>query len=323
MRFLSDELRKKMGGKAIHAFFEGASRIAALHPNARPEKYGITVLKNIDYHGDGAEHHLLDVYQPPEYTPGKLLPVVFYVHGGAFRILSKDTHWSMALSYARRGYVVVTINYGLVPHHTFPANLTDVTTAYRWLTQNAATYGADLDRLVVSGESAGANLSMALLMAATYEREETFAKTVFETGVVPRAMVPMCGIFQVSDPDRFGRRKPHLSAVLRDRIDVTSRTYVGSDVQGSILDFADPLVFFERGEKPTRSLPPTFLSVGTADPLLDDTRRMYKALRGLGVDVDARYYRGGVHSFQAFIFQSLAKEHWKHTHDFLDRVIPR
>jgi len=68
-------------------------------------------------------------------------------------------------------------------------------------------------------------------------------------------------------------------------------------------------------------LPPTFLSVGTADPLLDDTRRLGKALAALGVDVDVRYYRGGVHSFQAFIFQSLAKEHWRHTHAFLDRVL--
>lgn len=323
MRLSTEELRIKMGGQAIRAFFEGASRIAALHPNARPEKYGITVHRNIDYFGDGDERHLLDVYLPPEHAAGKSLPVVFYIHGGAFRILSKDTHWSMALSYARRGYIVVTINYGLVPSHTFPEGLKDVATAYRWLVKNAATYGADLDRLIVSGESAGANLSMALLIATTYEREEPFAKAVFETGVVPKAMVPMCGIFQVSDADRFGKRKPHMPAVIRDRIDVTSRTYVGEGVTGPILDFADPLVFFERGEHPARPIPPTFLSVGTADPLLDDTRRMYKALRVLGVDVDARYYRAGIHSFQAFIFQSLAKEYWNHAHTFLDRVLAR
>lgn len=319
MVFSKEEFRKNIGGQAIRVFLEGAAKLAGFHPKARPETHGITLVKDIDYVGDGETRHLLDVYLPKDRSGPK--PVVFYIHGGAFRILSKETHWSMALSYARKGYVVVSINYGLVPEHRFPSGLMDVGMAYQWLVKNAETYGADLTRLVVSGESAGANLSMALLMATTYERPEPFAKAVYATGVVPKAMVPMCGIFQVSDPARFGRRKPHLPVFLRDRIDVTSQTYVPDDVTGPILDFASPLVFFERGQTPDRQLPPTFLTVGTADPLLDDTRRMRKALAALQVDVEAQYYRGGVHSFQAFVFQKLAKEAWKHTHAFLDRVL--
>ena len=319
MAFSKEEFRKSLGGHAIHAFLQGAARLAGIHPKARPATHGIKHVKDIDYAGDGEKRHLLDVYIPKDQSGPK--PVVFYIHGGAFRILSKETHWSMALSYARRGYVVVSINYGLVPDHCFPSGLVDVATAYQWLVKNADKYGADLSRLVVSGESAGANLAMALLIATTYERPEPFAQAVYATGVVPKAMVPMCGIFQVSDPGRFGRRKPHMPVFLRDRIDVTSQTYVPADVSGPILDFASPLELFERGEAPSRPLPPTFLTVGTADPLLDDTRRMSKALHALGVDVEARYYRGGVHSFQAFVFQKLAKESWKHTHAFLDRVI--
>jgi alpha/beta hydrolase fold len=53
-------------------------------------------------------------------------PIVFYVHGGAFRILSKDTHWVMALSFARRGFVVFNVSYRLAPKHRFPAPLEDV-----------------------------------------------------------------------------------------------------------------------------------------------------------------------------------------------------
>ena len=40
-------------------------------------------------------------------------PVVLYVHGGGFRILSKDTHWVMGLAYVRRGYLCANISYRL------------------------------------------------------------------------------------------------------------------------------------------------------------------------------------------------------------------
>ena len=64
---------------------------------------------DLAYHRDGTAEHRLDLYRPIERTG--LLPVVFYIHGGGFRILSKDTHWIMALMFARHGYLVYNINY--------------------------------------------------------------------------------------------------------------------------------------------------------------------------------------------------------------------
>ena len=60
------------------------------------------------------------------------------MHGGAFQSLSKDTHWLMGLAFARRGYVVFSINYRLAPKHRFPAGLQDACTAARWVHENAA-----------------------------------------------------------------------------------------------------------------------------------------------------------------------------------------
>ena len=50
---------------------------------------------------------------------------MLYVHGGGFRILSKDTHWIMGLAFARRGFLVFNIGYRLAPKHPFPAAIAD------------------------------------------------------------------------------------------------------------------------------------------------------------------------------------------------------
>src|SRR5262249_8451053 len=155
----------------------------------------------------GRDHHRLDVYRPLRERRSAPWPVVLYVHGGGFRILSKDTHWMMGLAFARNGYLVFNINYRLAPRHPFPAALSDAADAYAGVARNAASFGGDLSRLVVAGESAGANLAAALAVAACYRRSEPWSRTVWDTGLVPRAALPACGILQVSDTERFSRRR--------------------------------------------------------------------------------------------------------------------
>jgi acetyl esterase len=90
-------LHHLISNSALAAF----ARLARQHPLARPEFHGLELLRDIPYLGSGHEHHLLDVYRPRT-RPGPW-PVVFYVHGGAFSLLSKDSHWVMALAFARHG----------------------------------------------------------------------------------------------------------------------------------------------------------------------------------------------------------------------------
>src|SRR6202022_2690186 len=87
-------------------------------------------------------------------------------------------------------------------------------------------------------------------------------------------------------------------------------------------DLADPLVMLERGEKPARELPPFFAGVGTADVLLDDTRRLKAALDRLGGPCDVRYYPGEIHAFHAMIWRSNAKTFWRDTYAFLEKHAP-
>lgn len=309
--------RKAVGGALAHGFFRGAAQLGTLHPLSRPEKHGVNVVRNIRYHGGQGDDHLLDVYTPR--AEGGPWPVVVYVHGGAFRMLSKDTHWVMGLGFARRGYVVFNVNYRLAPRHRYPAAIADVCHAYAFAVQAAPRFGGDPSRVIVAGESAGANLVTSLTIATTYDRPESFARVAHDTGVVPRAALPACGIFQVSDVERLARRKPGVSRFVADRLREVEVGYLGDAPGLASLDLADPLCFLERGESPARPLPPFFLPVGTRDPLLDDTRRLARALGKLGVQADDAYYPGEMHAFHAFVVREAARRCWADTFAFLDR----
>jgi acetyl esterase len=328
---LGVEARRYVGTLLVDGFFNGASRIARLHPKAKPHRHAVERIVDLRYReGTTTRDHLLDVWRPSrEQGPasvrrydGPPWPIVFYVHGGGFRILSKDTHWVMALGYARRGFVVFNVSYRLAPKHRFPAAIEDVCHAFHWVVKNAARFGGDLSRVVLAGESAGANLATSLAIALAYERPEPFARLAFETGIVPRAVVPACGVFQVSDLGRLARRKPHMSSFIADRLAEVEEAYLGPGPWPCALDLADPVCVLERGQKADRPLPPFFLPVGTKDPLLPDTRRMAVALRALGVEAVDRYYPGELHAFHAAVVRAVARQCWADTFEFLDRHVP-
>ena len=319
--------RKRAGAAALDNFFHGASRLGKLHPKASPERHGVEVLKDIAYvpvdaSGPTQPHHTLDVYKPR--AAKGLLPVVLYIHGGGFRILSKDTHWVMALSFARRGYLVFNINYRLAPEHRFPAAVEDVCQAFSWVVENAKAYGGDIERLVVAGESAGANLTAALTVATCFRREEPYAQRVFDHGVVPRAWLPYCGVLQVTDIERLRRRWPKISTFVNDRLLEVSRGYLGRDAEshGATLELADPLRLLEGDVQPDRPLPPCFAACGTADPLIADTQRLAEALTARGVPHTAQYYPGEFHAFHALVWRPEARRCWHDSYAFLAEPCP-
>ncbi|MSP60963.1 MAG: alpha/beta hydrolase [Myxococcales bacterium] len=323
-RPLRDRLRSRIGALVVDNMFNGLATVGRLHPRARPARHNVEVLRDIAYSPSGLPEHRLDIYRPTAPKPGSPLPVVLYIHGGGFRILSKDTHWLMGLAFAREGYLVVNINYRLAPQNPFPAAIVDTCDAFGWVVRNIRSFGGDLDRLAFAGESAGANLATALTLATCYPRPEPWARAAFDLGVTPRATVAACGMLQVSDVARFARRKP-LSSWLNDRLMEVSRAYlhgVAPSLDGT-LDLADPLILLERGDAPARPLPPFFAPVGTADPLLDDTRRLQIALDRLGVVCRSRYYPGEVHAFHAMIFRKNARRCWRDIYAFLGEHIPR
>jgi acetyl esterase len=277
----------------------------------------VRVLRNVPYLGSGRRSHRLDVYIP-EGRQGPL-PVVMYVHGGAFVWCSKETHFSMGHIYASAGYVVFNVNYRLAPRNMFPAAVEDVCEALRWVHDNASRFGGDPGRLVLAGESAGANLVSVLAMACCSPRPEPWARALFDANIRPRAVVAACGILSVSQARRFSFRRK-LSPLARRVLHLLPDSYVDlyAPRADGELDLIDPLRVFESLARFVRPLPGFFLPVGTRDPLLDDTRRMAAALTRREVPHEARYYPGELHAFHFMTWRPEARRCWRDTFRFLD-----
>jgi acetyl esterase len=307
-------LRSLVTHGLANVLFDGLSRANRLNPLADPSRYNVQVIRDIPYVGSAHPSHRLDIYRPANAT--EPLPVVLYLHGGGFSLLSKETHWLIALLFARAGYVVCNVSYRLSGDHPFPAALEDAVDALCWLKRNAESWGGDTSRLVFAGESSGANLATALAIATCYRRSEPYAQRAFQTGLVPRAVIAACGLLQVSDPGRFARRR-RMPWWIPSMLNDISRHYLRGVTKGA--ELADPLLILERCEAPDRPLPPFFAFAGTRDPILDDTRRLGRALQDLRVPHEVEIYPGELHAFHALPFREASRRCWRETLSFLRR----
>ncbi len=152
----------------------------------------------------------LDIYRPA----GEALPIIVCLHGGGFIRGDKSQRANVGLRLAREGFVVVVPSYRLAPTHRWPAGAEDVSLVLDWLQINAATYGGDIKRVFVSGESAGA----AHVAAATLIRR-----------FHPRAGLHIAGAMLISGVynlqlDYLARRQFNLSTP-----DPRNEAYFGSD----------------------------------------------------------------------------------------------
>ncbi|MGB5349811.1 MAG: alpha/beta hydrolase [Polyangiales bacterium] len=313
-------LRRQANALIGEGFFGGLARLGRLHPLSNPAKHGVEVIRDVAYLHGGNPRHRLDIYRPA--TRSGSLPIVLYMHGGGFNLLSKNTHWLMGLAFARAGYLVFNVDYRLAPEHPYPAAVSDVCAALEWVSEHAEAYGGDLSRLVFAGESAGGNLATALTICCCYRRPEPFAQRAFATGLVPTAVAPACAPLQITNPERLNRKRK-LPRWVNEILEGMNELYVGALHQHAPgeLDLADPLHVFERRERPDRSLPAFFVPIGTRDPLLEDTRRLDRALKAMGVECEARYYEGELHAFHALVWRRQARRCWREQLSFLARAL--
>lgn len=94
------------------------------------------------------------------------LPLLMYMHGGGWSRGSINTHDALCRCLAKEiNCIIVSLNYRLAPEAPFPSGYEDVMVGYKWCHQNAISLGADYKKVAVGGDSAGGNLSAALVSA--------------------------------------------------------------------------------------------------------------------------------------------------------------
>ncbi len=312
------KIREQLGGTLIDVTLNSAARAARYFPQAKPLLTNLSVERNLSYRTDSREkRHQLDVYRSTHYDEPR--PVFIYIHGGGFRILSKETHWMMTAILAHQGFCVFSVNYGLAPEHRYPEGVHDVFAAVEWIADHAEEYGGDCSQIVVGGESAGANLTCGVALAHSVQLDDPAAQRIFERNLSIKAVAPACGFLEVGNTARFDTLQPDMPKLYRDRIGVISSLY--ADAEQSSQTLASPILWFESNREPDRPLPPMFVGVGDADPVFSDSIRLGDALKRRGVPSECIIYPGAIHAFQAFFWQQDARKFWREQQAFLRRYV--
>jgi acetyl esterase/lipase len=202
-------------------------------------------------------------------------PTLLYVHGGGFVAGSPKTA-RVVTDHLAQSVSVVSVDYRLAPEHKFPDGRDDVLSVY---TELASTVGPNL---TVAGDSAGANLALAAVLAAI---EDEIPGPRFMGLLSPIVDLTLSG-----DTAHF----PHgvdpvfeSEAVLQSFISA----YVGDhEPEDPALS---PLFSSRLG-----ALPPTMIQVGSRELLLSDATRLARRARMLGADTTLDVWEGMWHTWQ-------------------------
>jgi len=117
-------------------------------------------------------------------------PLFVFIHGGYWRMLSKNESSFMAPNLVGHGIAVASINYTLVPPADIDQIVAECRRAIKWLYQNAVSYDIDPNRIYVGGSSAGGHLT-GMMVAGGWQEEYGLPTDVIKGGV------PMSGLFDM------------------------------------------------------------------------------------------------------------------------------
>ncbi|MFC1499947.1 alpha/beta hydrolase [Candidatus Zixiibacteriota bacterium] len=158
----------------------------------------MTAHLDIAYAGPTSDpvYQALDVFTPPA---ARDLPVMFFIHGGAFHMSDKsDAQYypETGPRFAREGWVSVLPNYRLSPSVTYPDHVRDIAAALSWTLENIEKYGGDPGNVFVSGHSAGGFLAAAVVL------DDALLIDTGSNAETIRGVIPICGQFEVVDEGR-------------------------------------------------------------------------------------------------------------------------
>jgi acetyl esterase/lipase len=146
----------------------------------------VEAVLDLPYAGTDNRRQKLDLYLPKARKDDKPLPVVVFIHGGAWQTGDKRGGYRMIAPLVESGeYIGVSVGYRLSGEAIWPAQIHDCKAAIRWLRANAKKYNLDPNRIGVTGTSAGGHLVAILgTTGAVPELEGTLGEHVKESSRV-------------------------------------------------------------------------------------------------------------------------------------------
>jgi acetyl esterase len=227
----------------------------------------------------------LDVYYPESASQtGSRLPTLIWTHGGAWI----SGHRADAAPYcqlvAAEGYTVVSIGYSIAPEHHYPRPIHQVNDALAYVQANADHLHIDLDRIVMAGDSAGAQITSQY--AALITNPTLASEMAIDPALEPaqlRGVILFCGIYDlVAFMDYADITKGLVPWGIRTAL----WAYTGSrDSDSTALKQMSTI------NHATASYPPALISGGNGDRLTDQQSRPFASrLEGLEVNVTTLFF---------------------------------
>lgn len=184
-----------------------------------------------------------------------------YIHGGGWVAGSPETHRALTWRLTKKiGIPVYAIDYRLAPEHLFPAGLDDCVTAYRTLLER----GIAASSIIVGGDSAGGNLTMALAMRLKAE------------GIaLPAALVCLSPALDFTYSGASVTENAKADTFFIPEMMSTVKAHYHPDTEAKH-PYLSPIFADASG------LPPTLFQVGAKEMLRDDSTRMAANMKTAG-----------------------------------------
>lgn len=176
------------------------------------KSFAVETIRDVAYYtGDDAHKtkHKLDLFLPKDC---KDFPVIFFVHGGAWRHGDKNflgIYTRLGNFWAAQGVGAVVTNYRLSPSVQHPEHIKDVARAFAWTHRNISKYRGDPESIFVCGHSAGGHLAALLVTNDKYLKAE---------GLDPKCIkgvMPMSGVYQIPEASAIFNQAFSKEATLR------------------------------------------------------------------------------------------------------------
>lgn len=224
----------------------------------------------------------------------KPMPLMIWVCGGAFRLVDRAVWIPEMMYFARKGYVVASVEYRTSPEAEFPGALCDVKAAIRYLRAHAEDYCIDPERVVIMGESAGG--ALASLVGTTGGYKEFEQGDFLEYSSKVKAVVDYYGLVDIENVDLSGTGT-------HDVPPFTCEDWIGLNYTKEMAKKASAIHYVNE------NTPPFLIFHGEADTcvLPEQSENFYKKLTEKNVYAEYYLLKGEGHGADAF-YQDSTKE---------------
>ena len=258
---------------------DGGTPAAILVLHCRPRKLP-EVAEVRDMQIQGAVGPMRIRLYNPEPNASAPQPALIFIHGGGWCLNTIESHDAVCRGLAREANVVVlSLDYRLAPEHPFPAGLEDCYAATQWISNNAQQLNLDPARLALGGDSAGGNLTAAVLLL-THERQG--ARIAFQLLLYPAVHTA-------------AKNESRQAFAQGYALDKTLSHWMYMNYAGK-QDPSNPLLSPMLAED-VSFMPPAFVVTASHDPLRDEGQQYAKRLQKEGVKCAYKCYQGMLHGF--------------------------